>query len=275
MKSVRVGQTELKVAQRGQGPPLLLVHAFPLDHSMWTAQIDRFSNHWHVIAPDLRGCGASDVTTGTVTTEQMADDCAAILDALEVDEPVVFCGLSMGGYIAWQFARKYADRLRALVLCNTRAKADTPEARDSRMKMLDHVLRAGTQYVAEAMLPRLFAPDSFSRLPGAVEFVRERILLAPPDGVAAALRGIADRPDMTGLLAQIRMPTLLIVGDQDAITTVDEMREVAAGIAGAELVVLPGVGHLTALEAPVEFNSALARFLATRVLPQPVAGSSR
>ncbi len=136
------------------------------------------------------------------------------------------------------------------------------------MKMLDHVLRAGTDYVAEAMLPRLFAPDSLTRLPGAVEFVRERILLAPPEGVAAALRGIADRPDMTGLLAQIRVPTLLIVGDQDVITTPDEMREVARGIAGAELVVLPGAGHLTALESPVEFNAALAKFLATRVMPQ-------
>ncbi len=274
MKSVRIGQTELKVIQRGQGPVLLLVHAFPLDHSMWSAQIERFSNHWQVIAPDLRGCGASDVTTGTVTTEQMADDCAAILDALGINEPVVFCGLSMGGYIAWQFARKYAQRLRALVLCDTRAKADTPEARASRMKMLDHVMRAGTTYVAEAMIPRLFGADTPARLPGAVEFVRERILLAPPEGVAAALRGIADRPDMSGLLAEIRVPTLLIVGEQDVITTPDEMREVAQGIAGAELVVISGAGHLTALEAPVEFNSALARFLATRVLA-PQAAKSR
>ncbi len=274
MKSVRVGQTELKVVQRGAGAPLLLVHAFPLDHSMWSAQIERFSNHWHVIAPDLRGCGSSDVTPGTVTVEQMADDCAAILAALDVRQPVVFCGLSMGGYIAWQFARKYPERLRALVLCDTRAKADTPEGRATRMKMLDHVMRAGTEYLAEAMLPRLFAADSLTRLPGAVEFVRERILLAPPEGVAATLRGIADRPDMSWLLPQIRVPTLLIVGEHDVITPVEEMREVAGGIAGAELVIIKDAGHLPALEEPVEFNAALAKFLATRVEPQPAGQTS-
>jgi 3-oxoadipate enol-lactonase len=265
MKTVRVADAELKVLVRGSGPPLVLMHAFPLDHSMWSAQIERFASHWQVIAPDLRGCGASDVTAGTVSMLQMADDLAAILDELKVDVPVVYCGLSMGGYIAWQFARKYPERLRALVLCDTRAKADTPEARESRMKMLDHVLRAGTGYVAEAMLPKLFAADTLARLPGAVEFVRERILLAPPTGVAAALRGIADRPDMTDFLPQIRVPTLVIVGEQDTITTADEMREMAAAIPGAELVVIKNVGHLTALESPVEFNAALARFLATRV----------
>jgi len=265
MKTVRVADAELKVLVRGAGPPLVLMHAFPLDHSMWSAQIERFASHWQVVAPDLRGCGSSDVTLGTVSMQQMADDLAAILDALDIHEPIVYCGLSMGGYIAWQFARKFPQRLRALVLCDTRAKADTPEARDSRMKMLEHVLRAGTGYVAEAMLPKLFAPDTFARLPGAVEFVRERILLAPPEGVAAALRGIAERPDMTGFLSQIHVPTLVIVGDQDSITTPDEMRDVAAGIAGAELVVIKDAGHLTALEAPVEFNAALARFLATRV----------
>ncbi len=265
MKSVLVGETRLNVTQVGSGAPLLLVHAFPLDHSMWSAQIERFASHWHVIAPDLRGCGTSDVTPGTVSVEQMADDCAAVLDALEVREPVVFCGLSMGGYIAWQFARKYAARLRALVLCDTRAKADTPEARASRMKMLEHVMRAGTEYLAEAMLPRLFAADSLTRLPGAVEFVRERILLAPPEGVAATLRGIADRPDMSWLLPQIRVPTLLMVGEHDVITPPDEMREVAGGIAGAEFVVIKDAGHLPPLESPVEFNAVLARFLATRV----------
>ena len=143
MKRLTVGGVELNVVVRGSGLPLLLAHAFPLDHSMWSAQIERFGSQAQVIAPDLRGFGSSGVTVGTVSMEQMADDLAAILDQLGVGEPVVLAGLSMGGYVAWQFARKYPQRLRALVLANTRATADTPEARQGRMNLVEQVLSAG------------------------------------------------------------------------------------------------------------------------------------
>ena len=171
----------------------------------------------------------------------------------------------MGGYVAFQFARKYPQRLRALVLCNTRSAADTPEARQARMKMVEQVLAAGPAAVADAMLPRFFTPESFQRVPGAVEFVRERILLTSAEGIAAALRGLAERPDMTELARRrLRVPTLVVAGSDDVITPESEMREMAAKIANSEFVVLPGVGHLTAVEAPVEFNAVLARFLAQR-----------
>ena len=261
MKRLSVRGVDLHVLVRGSGMPLVLVHGFPLDHSMWGAQIERFASQTQVIAPDLRGFGLSGVTTGTVTMEQMADDLVAILDGLGVTEPVVLAGLSMGGYVAFQFARKYPERLRALVLCNTRSAADTPQARESRLKLVEQVLAVGPAPVADAMLPRFFAAESFQRVPGAVEFVRERILLTPAEGIAAALRGLAQRPDVTELLAQIQVPTLVIAGSDDAIVPESEMREMAAKIAGSELIVLPGVGHLSALEAPVEFNSVLARFL--------------
>ncbi len=265
MKRLSVRGIDLHVLVRGTGLPLVLAHAFPLDHSMWGAQIERFASQAQVIAPDLRGFGSSGVTVGTVTMEQMADDLAAILDQLGVTEPVVLCGLSMGGYVAFQFARKYPQRLRALVLCNTRSAADTPEARRLRMEMVEKVLAVGPAPVADNMLQRAFSADSLTRIPGAVEFVRERIMLTSPEGIAAALRGLAERPDSSELLSRLSVPTLAIASSDDVITPASEMREMASAIANSEFIVLPGVGHLSALEAPVEFNSVLTRFLAQRV----------
>ena len=273
MKRLSVRGVDLHVLVRGTGMPLVLLHAFPLDHSMWGAQIERFASQAQVIAPDLRGFGSSGVTAGTVTMEQMADDLAAILDQLAVTEPVVLCGLSMGGYVAFQFARKYPQRLRALVLSNTRSAADTPENRQLRLNMVQQVLEVGPAPVAESMLQRSFSTESLTRIPGAVEFVRERIMLTAPEGIAAALRGLAERPDVTGLLSRLSVPTLVIAASDDVITPASEMREMAAGIANSEFVVLPGVGHLSALEAPVEFNALLARFLAQRA--RTLAGNLR
>ena len=158
----------LNVFERGTGPALLFVHGFPLDHTMWRAQLDHFAADFHVIAPDLRGFGASSPgpDVGSVSMEQFADDCARLLDALGVQTEVTFCGLSMGGYVAWQFARKYPQRLARLVLCDTRAAADTPAAAETRFKMAEHVLAAGTEIVARAMLPKMFAPATLARTAG-------------------------------------------------------------------------------------------------------------
>jgi pimeloyl-ACP methyl ester carboxylesterase len=264
MKRLTVQGCPLEVVVRGSGVPLVLLHAFPLDHSMWTAQIERFASQSLVIAPDLRGFGLSGVMPGTTTMEQLADDTAEMLDQLGVSEPIVLCGLSMGGYAALQFARKYPQRLRALVLCNTRSAPDAPQTRDQRKIMVEQVLSVGAQPVADAMVPRFFTAESLERLPGTAEFVRERIMLTAPEGIAAALRGLAERPDATPLLAGISVPTLVVAGADDVVTPVSEMRAMAAAIPQAEFVVIPGVGHLSAVEAPVEFNTLLARFLAQR-----------
>ena len=140
------------------------------------------------------------------------------------------------------------------------------------MKLIEQVLSGGPAVVAEAMLPRLFTAESFERVPGAVEFVRERILLSSSEGIAAALRGLAERPDMSGLLAQLRLPTLVIAGSDDVITPESEMRQMASAIPDSQFVVLSGVGHLTAVEGPVEFNAQLARFLAQRAGAMAPAG---
>jgi pimeloyl-ACP methyl ester carboxylesterase len=165
--------------------------------------------------------------------------------------------------------------MRALVLCDTRATADTPEAAASRRKMVEHVLRAGTEYVAEAMLPKLFAPATFQNYPSAIEFERQKILRAAPEGVAAALWGMAQRPDVRGYLPQIALPTLVLVGQEDGITTVDEMRGMAAAIPGAEFVVIPNSGHMTPLENPWAFNQAIEQFLARVERDDPIGNGRR
>lgn len=263
-RRVRAGDIELQVLDRGRGMPVVLVHGFPLDHSMWDAQSAQFAARWRVLAPDMRGFGGSQVTGGTVTMEQMADDVAALLDELAIDEPIVLCGLSMGGYVTLAFWRKHAKRLRGLVLCDTRAAADTPEAAAGRLQTVERLLSEGTLPLADAMLPKLFAPATLENHPNVSAIERQKILAANPEGLAAALRGMAVRSDFLGELDSISLPTMVIVGAHDAISTVDEMRTIAAAIPHSEFVILPGAGHMTPLENPAGFNEAVEQFL-TRV----------
>jgi len=244
-----------------KGYPLLLVHGFPLDHEIWQPQIDFFVDHCHVIAPDLRGFGASDVTPGTVTMEQMADDLAGLLDALEVREEVIFCGLSMGGYVGWQFWKKYPHKVRALIACDTRAVADTAEAAAGRRVMAGRVLAEGAAVASSVMMPRMFAPDNYQAKPDLVRSVQQMMERQKPEGIAAAARGLAAREDMRNLLPTIDVPTLVIVGQHDAISTVDEMRKIADTIPDALWVDVPQAGHLAVVENPTVVNDAIADFI--------------
>src|SRR5438876_2958689 len=169
MSMIKCGNINLNVVERGAGVPLLLVHGYPLDHSMWQAQIDALLDICRVIAPDLRGFGGSDVTLGTLTMEQMADDLAALLNALKINERITFCGLSMGGYVAWQFALRHRSRLAKLILCDTRAAADSPEAAAGRRKTAEKVLAEGASVAAEGLIPKLFAPGTYQQQPQIVE----------------------------------------------------------------------------------------------------------
>jgi len=257
---MQAGSVRLSVFDEGTGIPILFVHGFPLSQDMWRGQFSLADEH-RVIAPDLRGFGDSETVPGTTTMAQLADDCAALLDALGVAEPVVFCGLSMGGYVGWQFVRRHPQRLRALVLCDTRAAADTPEAAEGRMKMADHVRRHGTAAVAEAMLPKLFASETFQSRADVVAEIRSTIEQTTPDGLAAAQMGMAARDDARSLLPTIGVPTLVVVGRDDAISPVDEMRGIADAIPGARFHVIENAGHMSPLEQPAEFNRLLVDFV--------------
>jgi len=264
MRRITVRGIELAYVERGAGTPLLLVHGYPLDHSMWNAQIDTLADRegCRVIAPDLRGFGQSEASRGVVTMEDMADDLAALLDELGIDEPIVFCGLSMGGYVAFQFALKYAQRLAGLILCDTRAVADTPQLAAARRATAEEVLEEGSANLVAAMMPKLFAELSASGSPQMVESLGRVMLENNPQGTAAAALGMAQRPDVTASLCKIDCPALVIVGSQDAISTAAEMRSIADGIPGAEFVEIPNCGHMSPMEKPDEVNAAIARFIA-------------
>lgn len=264
MPRVRIRDTELNVVDRGRGPAVLLVHGFPLNHTMWGPQIDALSHHCRVIAPDLRGFGESaalEPGETELTMERLADDLAELLDALNLTDPLAFCGLSMGGYIAWQFFQRHAERLNALILCDTRAAADTPQAREGRRELAHKVLDSGSEVAATAMLSRLVAERTPEKQPDVVEQVRRMIVGTPPQTIAAALAGMAARPDATELLERIDVPTLVVVGAHDALSPPREMREIADRIRGARYVEVPEAGHLAPLENPRAVNEALVNFL--------------
>jgi 3-oxoadipate enol-lactonase len=261
MPTARVGETELHYVERGQGRPLLLVHGFPLDHSMWQPQLDHFANTHRVLAPDLRGFGQSKVTAGTVTMEQFADDLAMLLDALAIRDPIVFCGLSIGGYIAWQFWKRHGKRLAGLILCDTRAAADSAETARGRLISAEQVENQGPTALANSMLGRLFAERTAQEQPDLIDATRKTMMGSSVTGMAAALRGMAARPDMTPELPRITVPTLVICGEHDVIAPVKEMREMAAAMPNAKFVEIPGAGHMAPLEQPQIVNSEVQAFL--------------
>lgn len=261
MKKVTVNGISLAVHDEGSGPPILFVHGFPLSHSMWRNQLEAFSSNHRVIAPDLRGFGESDVTEGTVTMEQHADDLAGLLDELNVDEPVVLCGLSMGGYIAWQFQQKFPERLRALILCDTRAVADTPDGVENRKRLAKMVAENGSAAVASAMLPNLFSSATADRDQSAIDELRQTIDATSPQGIAAASLGMAERPDVTPLLPTIETPSLLIVGEDDGISPPEEMRSIAVAMPNAAVFEVPNAGHMSPLENPAAVNMVIQQFL--------------
>ena len=262
MKQLTVNGVRLNFWDEGQGAPLLLVHGFPLNHAMWREQLPALAVRRRVIAPDLRGFGGSEVTgAAVVSMDQFADDCAALLDELGIREPITFCGLSMGGYIGWSFVRRHGQRLARLILCDTRAAADTPEAAANRRKVADQVSAEGTQSLVRAMLPKLLARGTIENQPAVVEFLKEMMSASAPTGVAAAQRGMAERADARELLSTIEIPALLIVGIEDAISTADEMRGMAEAMPQAGLVIVQDAGHMAPLENPAIVNRAIEDFL--------------
>ncbi len=261
MQMIPIGDTSLNVRIEGTGPPLLLVHGFPLDHTMWEAQVAEFSRDHQVIAPDLRGFGASELGSEPYSIGRLADDLAAVLDALHVTQPVVLCALSMGGYVAWQFWDRYANRLEKLVLCDTRAAADSPDAAQGRRDTAARVLTDGVGELVAGMVPKLFADPTLERTPDLVQSVRHVMESTDPRSVAAALRAMAARPNMESRLPEIAVPTLLVCGELDVITPVAEMRRVASAMPNGLFVEIAGAGHMAPAEQAIEVNRAIRRFL--------------
>lgn len=246
----------------GEGIPWVFIHGFPFDHRMWEPQIEAIGQRARAIAPDLRGFGQSEATADKTTMAEFADDLADLLDALAIRQPAVLCGLSMGGYIALEFWCRHKERLAGLVLCDTRAAPDTPEAARGRHETAQRVLEEGPAFLADSMLPRLLAPQTTQNHPELLERLREQIAQMPRQGVAAAALGMAERRDMQPILPQITCPTLVLVGSEDVTSPPGEMRSIARAIPGAQFVEIPEAGHLAPLEQPALVASAFLDFLA-------------
>jgi len=262
LKTVQVNGRSQCVWDQGTGPVLLFVHGFPLDHTMWQRQIAEL-REMRIVAPDLRGFGGSDSSAGKVTMQDFADDLVALLDALQIQNPVNFCGLSMGGYIAWQFWSRHAPRLARLILCDTRAAADAESAVQDRRVNAQRVLNEGMEFLSAAMSSRLFAPETHTHQPLIVSDTCAVMRRTDPRGAAAALLGMAERPDITPMLPRIRVPTLVVCGAHDAIAPPDEMRGIAAAIPAARYLEVPHAGHMAPLEQPHLVNAALRDFILT------------
>ena len=256
----RVRGTEMAFDDAGGGAALVLLHGFPFDRSMWRGQAEALGGEFRVVAPDLRGLGETPPGDGRVTIEGMADDVAALLDELGL-ERVALGGLSMGGYVAFEFFRKFPERVRALVLADTRPQADDDEGRRAREESALRALNEGMSPIVDSMLPKLLSNGTREGRADLAEGVREMMLATSPEGAAAALRAMAARRDQTELLPSIKVPTLIIVGGEDSITPPTDAEAMRAKIEGSRLVVVGGAGHLSNVERPEEFNRALGDFL--------------
>jgi 3-oxoadipate enol-lactonase len=260
VQRVMVHGVNLAVEVRGEGPAVLFVHGYPLDHSIWRDQIDGLDGYRR-IAPDLRGMGQSDAPDLGYGMPIYAADLAALLDTLGVDD-VVLCGLSMGGYVAFEFLRTCRQRVRGLILMSTRPEADTADARRARDAAAALARERGSSAVAESMLPKVLSPDTITGQPHVADRLRELMAGTPVPGIVGALAAMRDRAGSESLLPTLAgLPTLVLAGEADGIVPPDEARAMAQLIPGARLTVIPGAGHLPPVEQPAATTAALREFL--------------
>jgi pimeloyl-ACP methyl ester carboxylesterase len=263
MNSASLRGIEMAYDDVGSGPAVVLLHGYPFNRSMWREQVEFLSAEHRVIAPDLRGLGETSVGEETAATmEEMARDVAALLDLLEIRRALI-CGLSMGGYVALSFYRRFPLRTRALVLANTRAQADTDEARRARLEQAQAILRDGMEAIADGFLAKVLAPATLAEQPLIVSRVRRMITSTNPRGASAALHGMAARIDHTDFLPGILAPALIICGSLDKLTPPQDGQLMHREIRGSRLEIIEGAAHLSNIERPAEFNRALADFIRT------------
>lgn len=244
----------------GTGPPLVLLHAFPLDRAMWRAQLADLPDVARVINPDLPGFGESS-PAGAFTVDGAADTVAAFVAALGLSK-VALGGLSMGGYIALAFARRHPDKLTKLILADTRAGIDDTNARAGRDKSVETVRAKGTAALFDGMLPKVLSENTHATNHALVERLKAIAARQKPESVAAALAALRDRPDANPGLKDVTVPTLVLVGEFDAVTPPLGSANLSAQIRGSELIHVPKAGHLSNAENPDAFNAAVRAFLA-------------
>ena len=254
-----VNGVSLAVDVRGEGPGLLFLHGFPLNRTIWKHQLSTLSG-WKRIAPDLRGFGESDAPAGGYSMATYADDCVQLLDRLRLGKAVV-AGLSMGGYIAFEMLRRFPDRIAGLILCDTKAEPDSAEGAKGREETAAIARSRGSAAIAERMIPVVLGRTTLQTQPQLVQQVREMITKTPVEGIVGALEAMKTRADSTDLLRGIKVPTLVVVGREDAMGSPAQARAMVSAIPSATLTTIEGAGHVPPLEAPTAVSRVFSEFL--------------
>ncbi|MGI9102158.1 MAG: alpha/beta fold hydrolase [Terriglobales bacterium] len=257
---IRCGDTEIAYEVMGEGADVVLLHPFPAHHGVWAPVAQMLATRYRLILPDLRGHGASGTGEGPAIMSKHAADVARVCDDAGVRK-AVFAGESIGGYILFEFWRQYRERVSALVLCNTKAGADNAEARANRLRAADDVEKHGVEPFVDSMIPKLLGETTRTARPDLVEQARSMMMKMTPAGVAAAQRGMAERPDSVPTLTTIGVPTLVITGEEDLLTGAAEAEILHRGIANSTLQVIPRAGHYAVFERQEDAARIFRQFL--------------
>ncbi len=255
------GGNMLCVHAAGDGPILMLVHGFPLDHTMWNAQLDSLSCKYRVLAPDMRGFGASTSYEGDYSLADLADDLEYARHHLANDQQIFLCGLSMGGYVALEYCKRHGENLAGLILADTKPQCDDDPAKAAREAMAQRVVDVGAWEATRGMLPKLLSTRRPSGKDSATADVARMLRRAPPRSVANAQRAMARRADFVAELPGITVPTLVVVGEDDVICPPEATRAWAALLPNAICDVIEGAGHIPPMETPDLFNASIQRFV--------------
>jgi 3-oxoadipate enol-lactonase len=245
----------------GRGMPLLFIHGYPLSRKIWQPQVDGLSDIATIITIDLRGHGDSFAFDPPYSMDMLAEDCKHLLDGIGIIGPIVVCGLSMGGYVAFALYRKYPELFKGLILSSTRAGADSPEGKASRDASIKNVRQHGVPFITDSMLSKLVSPVTLSTNTGLVNELRTIMLETSENGVVGALQGMRDRPDSTELLPEISVPALIIHGANDQLISLPEAEAMHSQISGSHMVVIQQAAHLSNMEQPEIYNRAVRDFL--------------
>jgi 3-oxoadipate enol-lactonase len=263
MPQITSDDADISYEVLGSGPPVVLLHPFPANHELWKPAAQALISHYRVILPDLRGHGDSGIGAGPAVMQKHAADIARVLDHEEIGR-APFVGVSIGGYVLFEFWRKYRARMEALVLCNTKAHADTSEARAGRLQTAADVMERGTEQFFESMLPKLLGKTTCSTRPDLVDGALRMMRKMSPEDVAMVQRGMAERPDSVETLKTISVPTLIVTGDEDIFTGVAEAELMRQNVPSSQMKVIAKAGHYSPWEQPGEVGKLVRQFLDAR-----------
>lgn len=245
-----------------QAPVIIFIHGFPFNKSMWDKQLKALKENYRVIAYDVRGHGDSDCGTGDFSIELFVDDLLSFMNALKIDKAML-CGFSMGGYIALSAIEKHPDRFDALILSDTTCLADTPEAKEKRLKTIESIKKKGVSKFADESIKNLFAPESLSTKEREIAHVREMILNTTQESLYKTLRAFYERKETCSKLQDINVPVLILVGKEDKITLPEAAQMMHEKIEDSLFSIIEHAGHLSNIENPLEFNKQIEEFFST------------